>query len=191
MLTGAARAARTDSARNGFLQSQSGDELNFKIQGIGSLQGLTLDRLKRRQSLLEQFDRQKGLAERSGRVDSYDKFRQRAFSLVASEKARAAFDICQESDKLRDKYGRNLFGQSTLVARRLIEAGVRFATVHYDAVDGYSWDSHRNSDDVKKHLVPGLDSALSTLIEDLDDRGLLDETLVVCLGEMGRTPISP
>jgi uncharacterized protein (DUF1501 family) len=81
-----------------------------------------------------------------------------------------------------------LFGQSVLMARRLVEAGVRYVTVHYDCVDGYSWDSHRNSDDVKRHLLPTFDQACSALLNDLDDRGLLDETLVIATGEMGRTP---
>ena len=101
---------------------------------------------------------------------------------------RQALDIRQEPAELRDKYGRNLFGQSVLLARRLVEAGVRYVTVHFDAVDGYSWDSHTHSDDVKKFLLPALDNALASLLEDLSQRGLLDETLVVCLGEMGRTP---
>jgi uncharacterized protein (DUF1501 family) len=74
------------------------------------------------------------------------------------------------------------------MGRRMIEAGARFVTVLWDAPDGYSWDSHRNSDDVKRHLLPGLDQALAALLTDLKDRGLLDETLVVCVGEMGRTP---
>jgi uncharacterized protein (DUF1501 family) len=74
------------------------------------------------------------------------------------------------------------------MARRLVEAGVRFVTVQYDCVDGYSWDSHRNSDDVKKHLLPTFDQACSALLEDLEQRGLLDETLVIATGEMGRTP---
>jgi uncharacterized protein (DUF1501 family) len=81
-----------------------------------------------------------------------------------------------------------LFGQSALMARRLIEAGVRFVTVHYDCCDGYSWDSHLNSDDVNKHLLPTTDQAVAALLDDLTDRGLLDETLVVLVGEMGRTP---
>jgi uncharacterized protein (DUF1501 family) len=89
---------------------------------------------------------------------------------------------------VRDRYGRHLFGQSTLLARRLVEAGTRFVTVAWDAVDGYSWDSHLSSNDVRDHLVPGLDQALSGLLADLDERGLLDETLVVAVGEMGRTP---
>ena len=179
---------KRDSKDNPYFRECTDDELTYDIQGIGSRTGLTLDRLNRRQSLLEQFNSQLRLVERSGSVEAYDKSRQRAFALVASERARQAFDVRAEPDKLRDQYGRNLFGQSTLVARRLVEAGVRFVTVHYDAVDGYSWDSHRNSDDVKKHLIPGLDNALASLLVDLEERGLLDETLVVAMGEMGRTP---
>ncbi len=101
---------------------------------------------------------------------------------------RRALNIRLEPPHLRDRYGRHLLGQSLLLARRLVEAGVRFVTVHYEACDGYSWDSHLNSDDVRKHLLPTLDQALSALLEDMTARGLLDETLVVALGEMGRTP---
>src|SRR5262249_48939147 len=97
-------------------------------------------------------------------------------------------DIRREPDRLRDRYGRHLFGQSTLLGRRLVEAGARFVTVLWDAPDGYSWDSHVHSNDMKNHLLPGLDQALSALLGDLADRGLLDETLVVCLGEIGRPP---
>ena len=81
-----------------------------------------------------------------------------------------------------------LQAEHELLARRLSEAGVRFVTVHYDCVDGYSWDSHRNSDDVKKHLLPTFDQAYAALIRDLDERGLLADTLVLATGEMGRTP---
>ena len=76
------------------------------------------------------------------------------------------------------------------MARRLVEAGVRFVTVHYDACDGYGWDSHVHSDDVKNHLMPTFDQALAALLTDLDERGLLAETLVVAVGEMGRTPLA-
>jgi len=131
---------------------------------------------------------QRRALEASGALDGYDAFRQRAYALVTSEKTRAALDLRQEAVELRDRYGRHLFGQSALMARRLIEAGVRFVTVHYDCVDGYSWDSHRNSDDVKKSLLPTFDQAYSALITDLAQRGLLDETLVIATGEMGRMP---
>jgi hypothetical protein len=143
--------------------------------------------MDRRRSLLEQLEagRRRLLSEQE---ETHDRLRERALELVTSEKVRTALDIRKEPDRLRDRYGRHLFGQSTLLGRRLIEAGARFVTVLWDAPDGYSWDSHRNSDDVKSHLLPGLDQALSALLADLSDRGLLDETLVVCLGEMGRTP---
>ena len=104
-----------------------------------------------------------------------------------SRRARA-LDIRLEPERIRDQYGRHLFGQSTLVARRLVEAGARFVTVHYDACDGYGWDSHVHSDDVRHHLLPTFDQALAALLSDLNARGLLEETLVVALGEMGRTP---
>jgi hypothetical protein len=173
---------------NPFYRDCTDEELNFRIQGLALNDGLTLDRLQQRRSLVEQFDEARHAADSSRREVAYDQFRQRALSLVASEKVRAALDIRQESPAMRDCYGRHLFGQSTLLARRLVEAGTRFVTVAWDAPDGYGWDSHMSSDDVQKHLVPGLDQALSALLSDLADRGLLEETLVVAVGEMGRTP---
>lgn len=182
------RIDKRDAEDNPYWRDCTDDELNYQIQGLEARADVTLDRLDRRKSLLQQLDDQRRLADEYGSIQAFDKFRQQALELVTSEKTRNAFDIRKEADKLRDQYGRNLFGQSTLVARRLVEAGARFVTVHYDCVDGYSWDSHQNSDDVAKHLLPGLDQALSALLVDLDERGLLDETLVVAMGEMGRTP---
>ena len=137
---------------------------------------------------MSQFDAQLRRMDNEKTLSAYDRFQQRAMSLVSSEKTRTALDLRQESASVRDRYGRHLFGQSTLMARRLIEAGVRFVTVHWDAPDGYGWDSHQHSKDVGDHLIPGLDQSLSALLIDLEERGLLDETLIVCLGEMGRTP---
>ncbi len=182
------RIDKRDAKDNPYWRACTDEELTYRIAGTGLQDGITLDRVGQRQSLLEQFNRQLVNLDENRTLNSYDKFRERAFSLVASERSRQAFDITKEPASVRDRYGRNLFGQSTLMARRLVEAGVRFVTVHYDCVDGYSWDSHRNSDDVKKHLLPSLDSALATLLEDLEQKGMLDETLVVCVGEMGRTP---
>ena len=182
------RIDKKDAKDNPYWRDCTDDELNYQIQGLEARADVTLDRLDRRSSLLQQLDDQRRLADEYGSVQAFDNFRQQALELVTSERTRNAFDIRKESDKLRDQYGRNLFGQSTLVARRLVEAGTRFVTVHYDCCDGYSWDSHQHSDDVAKHLLPGLDQALSALLIDLDDRGLLDETLVVAMGEMGRTP---
>ncbi len=154
--------------------------------GLG--EGLTIDRLNNRQTLLGQLNSE--LQSQDGRrfEAGLDAYRERAFSLVTSPEARNALRITEEPASVRDRYGRHLFGQSSLMARRLVEAGVRFVTVHYDCVDGYSWDSHQHSTDVGKHLLPSFDQAYSALISDLDERGLLDETLVVALGEMGRTP---
>jgi hypothetical protein len=179
---------KRDDNDNPFYRACTDEELDFSIQGLEFQEGLSLDRLNQRRSLVAQFDEARRAEDRGAREASYDRFRQRALALVSSEKVRRALDVREESPATRDRYGRHLFGQSTLLARRLVEAGTRFVTVAWDAPDGYGWDSHVHSDDVKNHLLPGLDSALSALLVDLDERGLLDETLVVAVGEMGRTP---
>lgn len=181
------RVDKRDNKDNPYWRDCADEELTYQIDGLVHHESLTLDRLSRRSSLLEQYDDERR-ALSSKELDAYDRFQQRALDLVTSARAREALDITREPAALRDRYGRHLFGQSTLMARRLVEAGTRFVTVHYDCVDGYSWDSHRNSNSLQNHLIPTLDQALSSLIVDLDDRGLLDETLVVCVGEMGRTP---
>lgn len=173
---------------NPYWRDCSDEELTFQIEGTRPGEGVTLERIRTRQSLLSQFDGTRRLLDHAAAGSGYASFEQRAWGLVTSERTRQALDIKQEPAALRDRYGRHLFGQSSLMARRLVEAGVRYVTVHYDCVDGYSWDSHRNSDDVKKHLLPTFDQAFAALLEDLDERGLLDETLVVATGEMGRTP---
>lgn len=174
---------------NPYWRDCSDEELTFAIEGMAGDDGLTLDRLHKRRSLLSQFDdSRRNLTKRKNSKTEYEMFRERALGLTTSEKTRTALDIQKEPAAVRDRYGRHLFGQATLMARRLVETGVRYVTVHYDCVDGYSWDSHRNSDDIKKNLLPTFDQAYSALISDLDDRGLLDETLVIATGEMGRTP---
>jgi hypothetical protein len=180
---------KKDEKDNPYFRSCADDELTFQIDGLVSQEAMSLDRLSRRQSLLTQFEQQLPRLGQEKSLSAYDRFQQRALSLVGSERTRKALDLRQESEALRDRYGRHLFGQSALMARRLVEAGVRFVTVHWDAPDGYGWDSHLNSKDIGDHLLPGLDQTLSALLTDLDERGLLDETLVVCLGEMGRTPV--
>jgi hypothetical protein len=172
---------------NPYWRHCTDEELTFQIADMKSPEGVSLDRLDRRRSLLDQFDISRQQLDQFSAA-SYDPFREKAFSLMTSERTRTALNIRAESAASRDRYGRHLFGQSALMARRLVEAGVRYVTVHYDCVDGYSWDSHRNSDDVRKHLLPTFDQACSALISDLDERGLLDETLVIATGEMGRTP---
>ena len=172
---------------NPYYRPCSDEELTFQLQGQAS-GPITLQRTNRRQSLLNQFDAQRRAADQIAIYESFDKIHQRALGLVSDGRINRTLDLRREPDKRRDQYGRNLFGQSTLMARRLVEAGVRFVTVHWDQVDGYNWDSHRSNYYLEKYLLPGLDRALSALLVDLEERGLLDETLVVCLGEMGRTP---
>lgn len=184
----ATRIAKRDAKDNPYFRGCTEAELNFRIEGVESHADVTLDRMSRRVDLLDQFDAARRELDQVQRVENFGRLRERALDLATSEKMRAAFDIRRESPQLRDRYGRHLFGQTVLMGRRMIEAGARFVTCLWDAPDGYSWDSHRNSDDVRQHLLPGLDQAVSALLEDMSDRGLLDETLVVCLGEMGRTP---
>jgi uncharacterized protein (DUF1501 family) len=153
---------------------------------------LTLDRLDRRRSLLAQFEEaRRGFDLAVGQSAGVDRHRALAYSLLGSERLRQAFDLDRETPETRDQYGMSLFGQATLTARRLVEAGGRFVTVFWDeyglAIAG--WDTHTEHIPLMRdELLPGLDQTLSALLIDLDARGLLDETLVVCLSEHGRTP---
>jgi hypothetical protein len=157
--------------------------------------GLTVDRLNDRRTLLRQVDARLRQAESQPALGSYGRLQQRAFTLLTSSKARAAFDLTAEDPRLVDRYGRTLFGHSSLIARRLVEAGVRFVNVTWDLfwdrvqVDYDAWDTHtRNFPILKENKLPHLDQTYTALLEDLDARGLLDETLVVVMSEMGRTP---
>ena len=143
-------------------------------------------RAQSRRSLLADVDRfQKGVEARANkRAETLSVFRQKAFDLMTSSATKSAFDIEQEADGMRDEYGRHSLGQSCLMARRLVEAGVRCVLI-----DHIDWDTHYNNFTVlKNELLPQLDSAMSTLFRDLDDRGMLDSTLVLVTGEFGRTP---
>jgi len=176
---------------NPYYRDCTEEELSFQFQGMAMDSGMTLDRLNRRQSLLEQFETGKRALTESSLLTNYDNVRQTVWEMLTSGKLGDALDIRQESDKLRDRYGRHLFGQSLIVGRRMIEAGARFVTVIWDMPDGApsGWDSHEGlTPSLKNHLLPGLDQGFSALLDDMSESGLLDETLVVCVGEMGRTP---
>jgi hypothetical protein len=152
---------------------------------------VTLDRLDRRRSLVAQFDQARGEFDRSQAGQSADRFRQMAYALIGSKEVRTALDLESEPLALRESYGMTVFGQAALAARRLVEAGSRFVTVFWDeyGLAGSGWDTHWDHyPRMKDELLPGLDRALAGLIGDLDARGLLDETLVLCLSEHGRTP---
>lgn len=182
------RVDKRDADDNPYFRDCSDEELTFAIEGLGAT--LETGRMRGRLGLLEQLDaeRRRIDRERDVRHVEFDQFRERALALATSPATREALDARAEPDRIRDRYGRHLLGQSLMIARRLVEAGSRFVTVHYDACDGYGWDSHVHSDDVRNHLMPTFDQGLSALLEDLESRGLLDETLVIAMGEMGRTP---
>jgi hypothetical protein len=152
---------------------------------------ITLDRLDTRRSLVAQFDRARRDLRSSDAGRGFDRYREMAYNLIGSEKVRAALDLSREHPRLRESYGMTLFGQAALAARRLIEAGSRFVSVFWDeyGLAGSAWDTHWDHfRRMKQELMPGFDRALAGLIEDLDTRGMLDETLVLCLSEHGRTP---
>ncbi len=165
-------------------------ESRFRLGAVGdSGPTLTLDRLDRRRTLLEQIEAARPALD--GAAAGADRRRSMAYALLGSQKLREAFDLGAETSATRDLYGMTLFGQATLTARRLVEAGGRFLTVFWDefGLAGTGWDTHWDHfARMKDELLPGLDRTLSGLLIDLDARGMLDETLVVCLSEHGRTP---
>ena len=173
------------------VMANSIDDTYFRVSATGPQPELTADRLDRRRSLLQQFDQSRRDLDQSNSGRSLSKFQQIAFSLVGSAKVSEALDVRREPAEVRDLYGRHLFGQSCLAARRLLEAGTRLVSVFWDeyGLAGDAWDTHWDHfPRMEKELLPGLDTALSGLIVDLEQRGLLDDTLVVCLSEHGRTP---
>ncbi len=158
---------------------------NLRVRGIQLPDGFTLQALQDRDALLQDFDSTFRAADTSGDlVDGMDAFHKKALEILRSDKTKKAFDLAQESTSLRERYGLAPFGQSVLAARRLVESGVRFVTVTTGG-----WDTHgQNFQNLSTKLLPPVDQALSTLIQDLSDRGLLDSTIVYCAGEFGRTP---
>ena len=164
----------------------------FVLASAGEMsRGMTLDRLSRRRSLLEQFDSARERIDRVAAPDGFSKFQQMAFSLLTSPAARDAIDVARESVTVRDGYGMSLFGQSCLAARRLIEAGSTFVSVFWDEYQSVNsaWDTHEDHfNRMRNQLCPNFDVAYPALLHDLDERGRLDETMVVCISEHGRTP---
>ncbi|MBP85654.1 MAG: hypothetical protein CMJ64_02890 [Planctomycetaceae bacterium] len=152
---------------------------------------MTLDRLNERRTLLEQFDDQARELDAADAVGRMNQVKQRAFSMIRSSRTRDAFDLSRESDETRDRYGRNLHGSSMLVARRLVEAGVPFISVHAENFipHGFTYDMHENNFGMlKDYNLPVFDKLYPAFVEDLESRGLLDSTLIVVMGEMGRSP---
>ncbi len=164
----------------------------FYVPAATNLQAdVTLDRLNRRKSLVAQVDEARRDLSASPRGRQLDRYRQMTYELLESDKLRSALDLRKEQPAMREMYGHTLFGQSCLAARRLVEAGSRVVSVFWDeyGLAGSGWDTHYNHyPRMKQELCPGLDQAWYGLITDLDQRGLLDDTLVVCTSEHGRTP---
>jgi hypothetical protein len=161
---------------------------DFNVEQLTLPGELDVERVHERGAILRDLDAQSRMAERVAAVQGMKAYRSRAIDLLTSPATRKAFALCEESDRLRDRYGRTTYGQSVLLARRLVEAGVRFVTVYYSRGIG-GWDTHKdNFATLKNSRLPHTDQSVSALLEDLQTRGLLDETLVYWTGDFGRTP---
>jgi hypothetical protein len=156
---------------------------------VDDLPDLTVERLNRRHSLLEQVDHVTARLEGRRDVDTLSQYQRKALTILTSSRARAAFDLSRESAANKARYGPTLFGSSLLLARRLVEAGVVFVAVTTESRGAGHWDTHMNNFPMlKTSNLPNLDQISAALVDDLDERGLLDSTLVVIMGEMGRAP---
>jgi hypothetical protein len=155
----------------------------FRVRNMDLGSDLTMGRIENRRRLLTEFDHIRRNAEATGKVDAMNRFEQQAFELVVGDRARRAFDISSEDAAIRDRYGRHSWGQSVLLARRLVEAGVTFVTCHFGG-----WDHHWDLQKGMENYLPRVDQAVHALFTDLSERGLYDQVLVVLCGEFSRTP---
>lgn len=171
------------AAYDPFVLNADPNAADFRVPALGLPADIPVPRLDDRRSLLNKMD-----AWQPSTMPTFDTTRERAFALVGAPQMREAFDLAREPARVRDRYGRHSWGQSHLLARRLVEAGVRFVTT----VNGPSivWDTHEdNFKRMQTRLVPPMERAFAALLEDLHERGLLDSTLVVWMGDFGRTPL--
>ena len=163
---------------------------DFKVTDLVLPDEVSVDALQARHAFLKLVDERYRRMENHANFAKVDSFNERALNLITSPAVRNAFDLSQESEKIKEAYGPGRFGQGTLLARRLVEAGCRFVTIDgWNKEAKHDWDTHyRNDYYVKEQLVPPLDRALSTLLVDLKERGLFESTIVLVMGEFGRTP---
>lgn len=181
----------TEFAGTGYLSTAFGpfalgsnpESKDFKVRDLNLHSSITQERYNRRRSILETVDSHFSLMEKSDNISAMNKFYQQAYDLVSSAQAREAFDLDKEPDQIRDMYGRSQAGQRFLMSRRLIEAGVRCVSVVYGG-----WDMHAGIGAGMNSQLPAFDKAYAALINDLDQRGLLDSTIVMVTSEFGRTP---
>jgi hypothetical protein len=177
-----------------FARTSKGDYDAVPAQGVPilpaleELPDLNSGRFEKRVALLTAMNRQLEAAERRGALSRFDDDSRRALALLTSGRTRDAFDLSSESEQTRRLYGEGLWTSSALVARRLVEAGSRFVTVNWEAKNGNHWDLHENNFGMLRVQAPILDRLIYALITDLETRGLLNDTLVVVMGEMGRSP---
>jgi uncharacterized protein (DUF1501 family) len=174
-------AAYLGAARGPFLANGDPNKIGYRVPELTLPDGLDAARLGDRRGLLDAMDAARGAAEAGG--DALDPFTRQAFELLTGPAAARAFDLSREDPRLRDRFGRHPWGQGTLLARRLVEAGVRFVTLTFGG-----WDFHASLEKGMHSVLPVLDRAVGSLVEDLDLRGMLDATLVIVMGEFGRTP---
>ena len=185
-------------AHDPFFVGQDPNSSNFRLPELSLPANLTLERLESRREVQRLIDRQSELLDYSALAQGIDSNVEKALTMISSGRVRKAFDLGEESASIRDKYGRTTYGQSCLLARRLVEAGAKFINVYFSNVIGGrsgtgGWDTHGFGNNpmypiLKDYLLPLADQTLPTLLEDLDSRGLLNETLVVWMGEFGRSP---
>jgi len=160
---------------------------DFRVSGLESPQDLSISRMERRFNLLRSMET--AWNSRSRAAEGMAQLKRRAHGLLRSTKSQRAFDLSKELPTIRDLYGRHKFGQTMLLARRLVDAQVPLITVNWSKLNADQWDTHKkNYPTLREKLLPPFDQGFAAFLQDLDQRGLLDETLVICLGEFGRTP---
>lgn len=175
------------------------NDRNFSLPELSLPAGLSVDRMHRRRELQQLVDQQARLLDYAAEARGFDEYYQRAIGMLTSGRVRQAFDLTAEPESVRERYGRTTYGQSCLLARRLVEAGVKFVTVYFSSsiggrrINDGGWDTHgfdntRMYKIVDQYQLPITDQTLPTLLDDLEQRGLLEDTLVVWMGEFGRTP---
>ena len=180
------RAAWAGKGFNPFETVKSADTDPFVVQNLTLTGGLTHQRLGDRRALLRGFDRARRVIDTRGVADAQDEFTRQAFDMVTGDRARAAFDIAAEPDGVRSRYGSTSLGQNILLARRLVECGVKFVSVRVNTLG--SWDDHKDVAGRMKAKGPAFDQATAALVSDLHERGMAEDVMVVAMGEFGRTP---
>jgi hypothetical protein len=182
-----------------LLVLQDPNNANFSLPELTLPASLTVERLEQRRELQKLIDAQSRMLDYSAAAQGLDAYYEKALAMLNSPKLRKAFDLSSEPEKMREAYGRTTYGQSCLLARRLVEAGAKFVTVYFSSniggqsIESGGWDTHgfnntRMYNIIPKYHLPITDKTLPTLLNDLEDRGLLDSTLVLWMGEFGRTP---